>query len=242
MFLITTNKDSPGPNIGGTDGIDLECTDNCYVHDSEVTNQDECVSVKSPSQNALIEDMYCNHSGGMSIGSLTADITSASDAATVSNITMNNIYAYQCTQILMIKTFPGGSGAEGYVKDSTFTNFWSYDNTYGLDIDQYWEETTTPDTGAVALSGLTFSNWTGHVDNGVSRGPIVIRGSDIVPLQDITVEDFNMWTLNGNEVINQCKNVFGVSFPVPSESVSGVTGAYSYSFLYLLMPEPEIEA
>lgn len=72
----------------------------------------------------------------MSIGSLTADITSASDATVVSNITMRNIYSYQSTQMLMIKTFPGGAGAEGYVKNSVFENFWSYDCTYGLDIDQ----------------------------------------------------------------------------------------------------------
>lgn len=125
-----------GPDIGGTDGIDLICTSNCYIHDFEVTNRDECVSVKSPSANVLIENAYCNHSGGMSIGSLTADITSASQAAAVENVTMRNVYSYQSTQMLMIKTFPGGSGAEGYVKDSTFENFWSYDCTYGLDIDQ----------------------------------------------------------------------------------------------------------
>jgi rhamnogalacturonan hydrolase len=62
-----------GPDIGGTDGIDLGCTDNCYLHHIQVTNRDECISVKCPSQNVLIEDMFCNHSGGMSIGSLTAD-------------------------------------------------------------------------------------------------------------------------------------------------------------------------
>ena len=125
-----------GPDIGGTDGIDLICTSNCHIHDFEVTNRDECVSVKSPSANVLIENALCNHSGGMSIGSLTADITSAADAAAVSNITMRDIYSYKSTQMLMIKTFPGGTGAEGYVKDSVFENFWSYDCTYGLDIDQ----------------------------------------------------------------------------------------------------------
>ena len=34
------------------------------------------------------------------------------------------------------QNFPGGTGAEGYVKDSVFENFWSYDCIYGLDIDQ----------------------------------------------------------------------------------------------------------
>jgi rhamnogalacturonan hydrolase len=139
-----------GPDVGGTDGIDLTCTDNCYIHDCEVTNRDECVSVKSPSQNVLIEDMYCNHSGGMSIGSVTSnsmfsnesknneilnDHSIVADDATgaeVSNITMRNIYSFQCTQMLMIKTYPGGNGSRGYVKDSLFENFWSYDSTYGL--------------------------------------------------------------------------------------------------------------
>ena len=125
-----------GPDVGGTDGIDLICTSNCHVHDFEVTNRDECVSVKSPSANVLIENAYCNHSGGISIGSLTADITAASQAAAVENVTMRNVYSYKSTQMLMIKTFPGGTGAEGYVRDCTFEGFWSYDCTYGLDVDQ----------------------------------------------------------------------------------------------------------
>ena len=34
--------------------------------------------------------------------------------------------------MLMIKTFPGGTGTVGYVKDSLFENFWAYDTTYDL--------------------------------------------------------------------------------------------------------------
>jgi len=61
-----------GANVGGTDGVDLTCINNCYLHHIEVTNRDECISVKSPSQNALMEEIYCNHAGGMSIGSVDA--------------------------------------------------------------------------------------------------------------------------------------------------------------------------
>lgn len=213
-----------GGDIGGTDGIDIICTDNCYLHEFEVTNRDECVSVKSPSNNVLIEEAYCNHSGGMSIGSLTADIDDASDAAAVSNITMRNVYATQCTEMLMIKTYPGGNGAEGYVKDSLFENFFGYDTTYALDIDQYWQSKTTPDTGAVALSDLTFRNWTGSLANGIQRGAVIIRGSDIVPLQGITLEDFDMWSLYSNEVINQCKNVYGTGM-----CIQATTGTATYT-------------
>jgi rhamnogalacturonan hydrolase len=78
MFNSVSNMEAyhitiRGSNIGGTDGIDVVCAGNCYLHHITVTNRDECICVKSPSKNVLIEDIYCNQSGGMSIGSLTAD-------------------------------------------------------------------------------------------------------------------------------------------------------------------------
>lgn len=50
------------------------------------------------------------------------------------------------------------------------------------------------------------------MNKGSSRGAIVIRGSDQVPATDITLSNFNMWTVNGNTVINQCKNVYGSGY------------------------------
>jgi len=125
---------------------------------------------------------------------------------------MRNINVHQCTQMLMIKTWPGGTGANGYVRNSCFENFQAYDTTYALDIDQYWYGHTEPNTGAIALSDLVFRNWTGTVNNGVSRGPIVIRGSNVIPLTNITLQDFNMWTENKNVVVNRCNNVYGTGY------------------------------
>lgn len=46
----------------------------------QVTNRDECVSVKSPSHHALVENLVCNQAGsGISIGSLNV-------SAEISNI------------------------------------------------------------------------------------------------------------------------------------------------------------
>lgn len=114
--------------------------------------------------------------------------------------------------MLMIKTWPGGTGAVGYVRNSVFEDFWAYDTTYALDIDQYWYEHTTPNTGAIKISDLVFRNWTGTVDNGVARGPIVIRGSDVVPLVNITLVDFAMWTVTKGAVVLQCRNVYGAGY------------------------------
>ncbi|KAI5776566.1 pectin lyase fold/virulence factor [Geopyxis carbonaria] len=219
-----------GGNKGGLDGIDLICDSNCYLHHMEVTNRDECISVKTPSKNVLIEDIYCNQSGGMSIGSLDA-----ADGAQIELVTMRRIYVHQCTQMLMIKTFPGGSGANGYVKDSVFEDFWAHDTTYALDIDQYWYNHDDPNTGAIELSNLVFRNWTGTVDNGVNRGPIVIRGSDVVPLTNITLEDFSMWTVNGDSVVLQCQNVYGTGY-CAGELADGVSPTAFTSALTITTP------
>jgi len=112
----------------------------------------------------------------------------------------------------MIKTWPGGTGANGYVRNSIFENFRAYDTTYALDIDQYWYGHTEPNTGAIAISDLVFKNWTGTVNNGISRGPIVIRGSNVVPLTNITLEEFDMWTENKNVVVHRCNNVYGTGY------------------------------
>lgn len=61
-----------GGNEGGLDGIDVWGT-NIHVHDVEVTNKDECVTVKSPASDMLIENIYCNWSGGSAMGSLGAN-------------------------------------------------------------------------------------------------------------------------------------------------------------------------
>lgn len=70
-----------------------------------------------------------------------------------------NISIIQGNNIAFIKTYPGGSG---YVTNVTFENFRSKASLYGLDVNQYWQNTFEPDTGAVALSNLVFRNFSGR--------------------------------------------------------------------------------
>jgi rhamnogalacturonan hydrolase len=58
-----------GGNRGGLNIF----SNNIHVHDVEVSNKDECVTVKSPSKNILVENIYCNWSGGCAMGSLGAN-------------------------------------------------------------------------------------------------------------------------------------------------------------------------
>lgn len=134
-----------GGNMGGLDGFDMGGS-NLWVHDVEVTNKDECVTVKSPASDYLIENVYCNWSGGCAIGSLGADTS-------VQNIQYSNVYTWSSNQMMMIKS----NGGSGTVKNVVFENFIGHGNAYSLDIDQYWAEETTAAGNGVQLSNITFN-------------------------------------------------------------------------------------
>ncbi|KAF5665594.1 murein transglycosylase [Fusarium circinatum] len=205
-----------GANLGSYDGVDVVGT-NYWIHDIEVTNRDECVSVKSPSDHALIENLVCNQAGsGISIGSLNV-------SASIANIHARNINIIQGNNIAFIKTYPGGSG---HVTNITFENFRSKASLYGLDINQYWQNTFEPDTGAVALSNLLFKNFSGKckvdkkatktnnrvpgsVADGSKRPPLFLVANDLTFATNVTVEDFSIWTESGTSVVNKISNIFG---------------------------------
>jgi rhamnogalacturonan hydrolase len=133
-----------GGNKGGLDGIDV-WSKNIWIHDVSVTNKDECVTVKSPSTNILVENIYCNWSGGCALGSLGADTA-------ISKVMYRNVYTWASNQMMMIKS----NGGSGFVKEVFFENFIGHGNAYSLDIDQYWASMDPVDGDGVQLSNITF--------------------------------------------------------------------------------------
>ena len=165
-----------GGNEGGLDGIDVWGT-NIHIHDVMVTNKDECVTVKSPASNILIENIYCNWSGGCAIGSLGA-------GCAIENILYRNIYTWESNQMMMIKS----NGGSGYLKNVAFDNFIGHGNAYMLDLNAAWPEEKVAAGDGVEYSKITFSNWKGTCVNGASRAPINVSAYfspiEVLPFQD----------------------------------------------------------
>ena len=146
----------------------------------------------------LIENIYCNWSGGCAIGSLGADTD-------ISKIIYSNIYTWQSNQMLMIKS----NGGSGTVSDCTFENFIGHSNAYSLDINGYWTEETAAAGDGVLFTELTFNNWKGTCSAGETRAPINVICPDDVPCDGITIEDFAMWTDTGSYEYYKCENAWG---------------------------------
>lgn len=166
-----------------------------------MTNKDECVTVKSPSKNILIENIHCNSSGGCAIGSLGTDTA-------ISSVIYRNIYTVKSNQMMMIKSF----GGSGYVEDVRFENFIGHSNAWSLDIDQYWASMKEIAGNGVKLSNLTFNNWKGTVANGAQRGPVKVVCADKAPCMDINITDLSMWTETGSKNTHQCRSGYGKGF------------------------------
>ncbi|KAI9363484.1 rhamnogalacturonase [Zopfochytrium polystomum] len=214
-----------GHDEGGLDGIDISCN-NCHVKNVEVTNRDECVCVKSPASNMLIEDIFCNQSGGMSMGSYN-------QSTAVSNIHMRNIVSYYSTQFLMIKTYPNGNG---YVKDVIpLENFSGYTSAYALLLDQYWQNRPfDQDLSGVALSNLTFTNWTGLSTDANQRPPTYFKCSTPTPCTDIKVADVKFWDTTHLMTAERCQAAYGVG--VACLATNGTVGYPAVTNTYKTVP------
>ncbi|KAE8375531.1 RGase A [Aspergillus bertholletiae] len=201
-----------GGDSGGLDGVDV-WSENVWVHDVEVTNKDECVTVKSPAKNILVENIYCNWSGGCAMGSLGADTD-------ISDVVYRNVYTWKSNQMYMVKS----NGGSGSVSNLVLENFIGHGNAYSLDIDSEWSSMSAVAGDGVQLNNVTVRNWKGTEEDGSARGPIKVVCAAKAPCTDLTIEDFAMWTESGDKQTYSCENGFGSGF-----CLQGGDGTSTYS-------------
>ncbi|KAH6647824.1 pectin lyase fold/virulence factor, partial [Truncatella angustata] len=186
-----------GASEGGLDGIDVWGS-NIWLHDVEVSNKDECVTVKNPANNILVEQVHCNWSGGSAMGSL-------STGTNIHDIEYNYIYTHHSNQMYMIKSNGGG----GTVRNVAFNNFMGHSNAYTLNFDTAWSSMSKAAGNGIAYTNITFGAWKGTAANGVQRGPIKVNCPSAVPCTGINIRDFNVWTDTGSSVLWGCQNAYG---------------------------------
>lgn len=163
-----------------------------------LSDKDECVTVKSPASNILVESIFCNWSGGCAIGSLAADTA-------ISSIEYNHIYTQNSNQMFMIKS----NGGSGTLENCLFDNFMGHTNAYTLDLDSAWSSETTAAGNGVQYTNLTFSHWHGTSENGAQRPVIRLICPSEVPCEEIEITAFYIWTETGSYEEYLCENAYG---------------------------------
>ncbi|KAK8005521.1 extracellular exo-polygalacturonase [Apiospora arundinis] len=126
-----------------TDGWDTYRSDGVTIQNSVINNGDDCVAFKPNSTNILVQNLFCNGSHGISVGSLgqyagTFDI--------VENIWVTNVSMHNASDGARIKVWPNtpsalagdlqGGGGDGRVRNITYTDMVIDNVDYAIEIDQ----------------------------------------------------------------------------------------------------------
>ncbi|RAK72210.1 pectin lyase-like protein [Aspergillus fijiensis CBS 313.89] len=197
-----------GPTVlGGTDAIDV-WGENVWIHDVEATNGDECVTVKNPSSNLLVESIYCNLSGGMAIGSL-------STGTDIHDIYYRHIYANDADPCFI--KYNGGNGT---VRNIVWDTVTVRGGAYPLSIDSSWG--SAHDGDGVEITNLTFKNWHGYNSDN-ARPAIRLQCGSEVPCTDISLENVNMFS-EDDYVVYVCENAYGKGACLETASTAAATG------------------
>lgn len=113
-----------------TDGWDTYRSEYVTIQSSVINNGDDCVSFKPNSTNMVVQDLWCNGSHGISVGSLGQYV---GEYDIVENILVTDISMHNASDGARIKVWPNspsalsgdlqGGGGDGRVNNVTYSNF-----------------------------------------------------------------------------------------------------------------------
>ncbi|RDX42441.1 pectin lyase-like protein [Lentinus brumalis] len=209
---INTVSDSSSPTAN-SDGWDIYRSSDVTIENSHVNNDDDCVSFKPNSTNIIVQNMWCNGSHGISVGSLGQY---AGEMDIVANVFVKNITMLNAQNGARIKVFGGNpspqstmGGGTGYVRNITFRDFHVQNVDNPIIIDQCYS--TNADVCAQYPSNLSISDVHYYNVTGTSSGA---EGSVVVDIEcsatcnDITATGTHL-TAGGNATSTEyiCKNI-----------------------------------
>ncbi|KAK5092012.1 hypothetical protein LTR70_006103 [Exophiala xenobiotica] len=200
-----------------TDGWDTYRSDSITIQNSVVNNGDDCVSFKPNSTNILVQNMHCNGSHGISVGSLGQY---ANEIDIVSNILVTNINMSNATDGARIKVWPGnpaalsgdlqGGGGGGVVKNVTYDGMQITNVDYAIEVTQcYGQKNETlcfQNPSSLRIEDITFKNIHGTTSG--EYAPLVgtIVCSSDTTCSNIRAEDIDVVGPSGSDEF-ACLNV-----------------------------------
>ncbi|KAK0104431.1 hypothetical protein ONS95_004722 [Cadophora gregata] len=159
-----------------TDGWDTYRSSDIVIQNSVVNNGDDCVSFKPNSTNILVQNMFCNGSHGISVGSL-GQYVGAYDI--VENIYVFNTSLHNSTDGARIKVWPNsptafsgdlqGGGGDGRVHNITYDGMIIDNVDYAIEVDQcYGQKNLTlclEFPSPLTITDIVFKNFQGKTSS-----------------------------------------------------------------------------
>ncbi|EPS28520.1 putative rhamnogalacturonase [Penicillium oxalicum 114-2] len=200
-----------------TDGWDIYRSNNIVIQDSVINNGDDCVSFKPNSTNVIVQNLHCNGSHGISVGSLGQY---KDEVDIVENILVYNISMFNASDGARIKVWPGvvsalstdlqGGGGSGSVRNITYDTMTIKNVDYAIEVTQcYGQKNLTlcnQFPSSMTISDVYFKNIKGTTSG--KRDPVV--GTIVCSSPDVCskiyASDINVKSPKGSNAFT-CTNV-----------------------------------
>ena len=200
-----------------TDGWDTYRSDRITIQNSVINNGDDCVSFKPNSTNILVQNLHCNGSHGISVGSLGQY---ADEIDIVQNIYVRNISMFNASDGARIKVWPGsasalsgdlqGGGGSGMVKNVTYDGMTIDNVDYAIEVTQcYGQKNETlcfEYPSSLTIEDVLFKNIKGTTSGEYDPlvGTIVCSSDDTC--SNIRAENIDVFSPDGGDEF-ACLNV-----------------------------------
>ncbi|KAI7497282.1 Exopolygalacturonase [Hortaea werneckii] len=201
-----------------TDGWDTYRSSNIVIQNSVVNNGDDCVSFKPNSTEVLVQNMYCNGSHGISVGSIGQY---PGEVDIVENLYIYNVSMHNASNGARIKVWPGspaalsgdlqGGGGSGRVRNVTYEDMLIDQVDYAVQITQcYGQDNFTlcnEFPSSLTISDIHLENFYGTTTDSYDPigGYVVCSDPDVC--SNITISDFAVMAPSGPENLFTCDQV-----------------------------------
>ncbi|CAO2649859.1 Nn.00g011510.m01.CDS01 [Neocucurbitaria sp. VM-36] len=223
--VVFSNIDIFGGSVSknpakNTDGWDTYRSDNIVIQDSHIDNGDDCVSFKPNSTNIVVQNLWCNGSHGISVGSLGQYV---GEVDYVKNIYVYNISMSNASDGARIKVWPGsasalsgdlqGGGGSGAVSNVTYDGMVLSNVDYAIEITQcYGQKNITlcnQYPSNLTISDITIKNFSGTTSK--KYDPLIgyLVCSSPTVCSDINIENVNVKSPSGTNLYT-CGSINGI--------------------------------
>lgn len=185
------------------------------IQNSRVDNTDDCVSFKPNSTSILVQNLWCNGSHGISVGSLGqyVGVMDIVQDVTIYNISMNN-----AGDGARIKVFPGApdnmtlnsGGGTGFVKNVTYDTFsvnsvdWSIEVTGCYTVSDLTACAERPPN--FSIEDVLFKDFSGVTSSKYSPDVATLACPVLGSCSNVVAQNFTVVSPKGtNDVV--CSNV-----------------------------------
>ncbi|KAJ5263353.1 exopolygalacturonase X [Penicillium angulare] len=193
-----------------TDGWDIYRSSNIVIQDSVINNGDDCVSFKPNVTDIIVQNLHCNGSHGISVGSLGQYV---GEVDIVENVLVYNISMFNASDGARIKVWPGvssalsedlqGGGGSGMVKNITYDTMYIDNVDYAIEVTQCYGQSNltlcNEFPSNLTISDVTFKNIHGTTSGKYNPvvGTFVCSSPDVC--SDIYVSDIAVTNPTGGD-------------------------------------------